>query len=44
MKKILIPTALLLIGNEIISLAVLSVFGFIGISKLLQVMYEGGFY
>ena len=43
MKKIL-AIALLLIGNEVISLAVLSVLGCCGVVKLFQTMAERGVY
>lgn len=42
MKKILIPAALLLIGNEIISLAALCFLGALACAALLKCAAEGG--
>lgn len=44
MKKFVIPgaLALLLFGNEAISLAVFSVWACLGLAKLFQAMAEGG--
>lgn len=44
MKKAVLALGLLLIGNEIVSLAVLTVLGGCGVAKLFQKMAEGGGY
>lgn len=44
MKKTIFAAALLLIGNEIISLAVLCVLGGCGVYKLFEKMAERGVY